>query len=331
MNMWAHATNVLASLVALACLLHGLAARQYAVAQTPRQERTVTIEINPQLPPYRFHLRPKPGVEEGYCSGGPATIPTPGGTTPISAGRTTGDTPENLADGCLAGWIDVFREGAPAAIQTIEVKVDAVSYFPDSFRAQDVNFDGYKDISVLHDHGGKWGQGRYWLFDPPSGLFVTNTLSRELSDLTANNRVFDSQAREIRTDHFEGHCFPVKKTYKILNGHLALVWAQLLITNPPLGTREEAAAAANQGYIGLCVPARVAVSPTVTSGLEPGAEGAFWRWVQNNLFPEESDWVVQEVSVNEFVYVRQRNARFQGSQSVRIFRQGDAWTSETIP
>lgn len=327
--MWARASNILASLVVFAWLFHGLAAPQGAVAQTPRQEKTVTIEINPRLPPYRFHLRPKPGAEEGYCW--PATTPTIGTTTSISAGRTTGDTPEGLADGCLAGWIDVFREGTPAAIQTIEVKVDAVSYFPDSFGAKDINFDGYKDISVLDGHGAKWGRGKYWLFDPTSGRFVTNALSRELSDLSNNDRVFDSQAREIRTGDFEGACFPVKKTYKILNGHLAVVWEQMLIVIPPLGTRDEQDAAAKHGYIGLCVPARVAVSSTVTSGLNPGAEGALWRWVQNNLFPEESDWVVQEVSVNEFVYVRQRNARFQGSQSVRISRQGDTWTTETIP
>ena len=54
--------------------------------------------------------------------------------------------------------------------------------FGASFHAEDINFDGYLDFSVLTEFAARWGSRSYWVYDPASGLFVQNELTRELSE-----------------------------------------------------------------------------------------------------------------------------------------------------
>jgi len=82
--------------------------------------------------------------------------------------------------------------------------------FGDSFEALDINFDGYRDLSVLTDFAGKFTSRSYWVYDPRSGIFVENELTRKLGEnclgsewhggcWKASQIDFDQNEREIRT------------------------------------------------------------------------------------------------------------------------------------
>ena len=82
------------------------------------------LRISEKLTPYRFHLIPNP-TEDVRGNGRP-----------------------NI------GRIEISRGSARSILQTIEVQSYAdASWSTQSFRAEDINFDGYLDISVLDDHG----------------------------------------------------------------------------------------------------------------------------------------------------------------------------------
>lgn len=52
-----------------------------------------------------------------------------------------------------------------------------------SFHADDINFDGYLDFSVVREFAASSGDRRsYWIYDPGSQLFVENEVTRELAE-----------------------------------------------------------------------------------------------------------------------------------------------------
>src|SRR5262245_45292870 len=60
-------------------------------------------------------------------------------------------------EACLVGWIRVYTQGAAVPLQTIEFRTHAdVSWFAKGPHIEDVNFDGYQDISVVDEVAGKW-------------------------------------------------------------------------------------------------------------------------------------------------------------------------------
>ncbi len=87
-----------------------------------------------------------------------------------------------LGDDGHAGDIEVAhcQDGKP--LQVLRVTAEQAINFGATFHAEDINFDGYLDFSVLTEFAAKWGSRSYWVYDPASGLFAENELTRELSE-----------------------------------------------------------------------------------------------------------------------------------------------------
>ena len=86
---------------------------------------------------------------------------------------------------------------------------------------QDVNFDGYLDIGVCQHGGAKWGRFHWYLYDPVKMVYYTNTLTKELSELTCARLKADPKTKRIRRTQFIGT--EIKEyTYEIVDGHLRL-------------------------------------------------------------------------------------------------------------
>jgi hypothetical protein len=111
-----------------------------------------------------------------------------------------------------AGDIEVARcqDGEP--LRVLPIAADQPINFGATFHADDINFDGYLDFSVLTEFAAGWGSRSYWVYDPASGLFVENDLTRELSEnclgaewhrgcWKASRIDFDQNKREVRTDY----------------------------------------------------------------------------------------------------------------------------------
>jgi hypothetical protein len=161
-----------------------------------KEERTFRIQISPDLPPYVFHL-----------------IPDLEGT----------DSPGSNNPRHHVGRIEISRGDPAEIIQTIRVKTHAeVSSFIQFFRASDINFDGYLDIAVLDDFGAKWGSLNYWVFDPPSGRFITNNLTRQIRALKHSQMRLDADLKTITAGFFYGTC-PQSKTFQVVGQRLKLI------------------------------------------------------------------------------------------------------------
>jgi len=108
--------------------------------------------------------------------GGPAFRITVRPIWQLDAGRVI------LADEDHAGDIEVAhcQDGKP--LQVLRITASQPISFGAGFHAEDINFDGYLDFSVPTEFAAGWGRGSYWVYDPASGLFVENELTRELSE-----------------------------------------------------------------------------------------------------------------------------------------------------
>jgi hypothetical protein len=96
-----------------------------------------------------------------------------------------------------AGDIEVARCQDGTRIQVLPV-IGSRLNFGLSFHADDINFDGYLDFSVLTDIAGTSGRKRlYWVYDPASEKFVQNDLTRELSRDYLGSIDYDASKREI--------------------------------------------------------------------------------------------------------------------------------------
>jgi hypothetical protein len=156
---------------------------------------TFLIQINRKLPPYKIRVIPD------------LTDHGSGGNDPSLD---------------HVGQIVISSQNPSSKAQTIEVENFAGGYmFVRFFKAEDINFDGYLDIAVVHENGAKWSKFKYWLFDKRSGRFVTNRLTRRLGRLSYNTIDLDSSAKKIKIGFFYGVC-PQGRTYRILKGDLVL-------------------------------------------------------------------------------------------------------------
>ncbi len=112
-----------------------------------------------------------------------------------------------------AGEIEVARCQDGARLQLIPIMAMQPIDFAATFGAQDINFDGYLDFSVLTEFAAKFGSSSYWVYDPDSGLFVQNELTHELGEnclgaawhggcWKAESIEFDPKKHEISTHYF---------------------------------------------------------------------------------------------------------------------------------
>ncbi len=123
--------------------------------------------------------------------------------------------------------------------------------FGATFHADDINFDGYLDFSVLTDYAASWGSKSYWVYDPGSGLFVQNELTQELGEncfaeahggcWTSYAITFDQEKQEISTHHFgmgNTGCGSGADRYRVNNNRLVLVHKEEITQSGPYLPRD---------------------------------------------------------------------------------------------
>jgi len=84
----------------------------------------------------------------------------------------------------------------------------------------------YADLLLGNDGGAKWGSYEIHFYDPASGTFVENGLSREMSRrLAGNNLVFHPATARIELDHlvFGNQDSPAVETFVLEGSHLRQV------------------------------------------------------------------------------------------------------------
>ena len=190
-------------------------------------------EDNP--PPLSFHLSVK--------HGGPAFRIT---VRPVSfySWRHNGvndDQPWFHHGVVHAGDIEVARCQDGQRLQSLPIEAQQPINFGRSFHAEDVNFDGYLDFSVLTEFASKFRSRSYWVYDPGSGLFVENEVTRELGENCLGSEWhggcwkaayidFDQNKREISTRYILGFAVcPISSTdfsgdrYRVKDNRLILI------------------------------------------------------------------------------------------------------------
>lgn len=150
-----------------------------------RGGRQIEVEIHPSLPRYVFRL--------------------------------VGDRQNNIVQS-----IEVRQAGKSTVLQTLQSRMDEPPYRnAQYFRAEDLNFDGYRDLRLLIAWGAT-GNETYdaWLFNPKTGLFDFHAEFADLTDPTP-----DPLAKEIRSFAVAGMAgaIYVKGTYRWEDGRLTLV------------------------------------------------------------------------------------------------------------
>jgi hypothetical protein len=152
-----------------------------------------------------------------------------------------------VVDATHAGNIEVARCQDGKLLQVLPITADQPITFGSAFHADDLNFDGYLDFSVVTEFAGTTGPIRsYWVYDPGSGIFVQNEFTQELrcgsvavtSRYGGSCRVasfidFDPERREIRRRYFGGAMGGCPNTgqgegerYRVVNNRLILIHKQ---------------------------------------------------------------------------------------------------------
>jgi len=140
-----------------------------------------------------------------------------------------------------AGDIEVARCQDGKQLQSLPVMAWQPINFGRSFHVEDLNFDGYLDFSVLTEFAGKFRSRSYWVYDPGSGLFVENELTRKLGENCLGSEWhsgcwkayqidFDQNKREIRAHYMLGFAVcPISSTdysgdrYRVKHNRLILI------------------------------------------------------------------------------------------------------------
>lgn len=152
-----------------------------------------------------------------------------------------------VIDSTRAGDIDVARCTNGERVQVLPIASDQPLSFASTFHAEDLNFDGYLDFSVVTDFAGTFGDARsYWVYDPASGIFVQNEFTHELrcgsAAITSKNGGqcmfaafidFDQAKHEIGRKYFGGAMGGCPNTgegkgerYRVVNNRLILIHTQ---------------------------------------------------------------------------------------------------------
>ena len=162
-----------------------------------------------------------------------------------------------IIDETRAGEIEVARCKDGKQLQVLPIAADQPMNFGSTFHADDINFDGYLDFSVVTEFTGSNGDMRsYWVYDPGTGIFIQNEFTHELrcgsvavtskygvSDTTAEIASgacliaafidFDPEKREIGRRYFDGAMGGCPNTgegkgerYRVVNNRLILIHKQ---------------------------------------------------------------------------------------------------------
>jgi hypothetical protein len=182
----------------LAAATLGIAAGALIAAETPPAVRT--LQVHPGLPPLAIRILPAP--------------------EPASAGTSH-----------LIGRVEISHPGEAKPFQTLEVTGDGSAQQLAAFsRFEDVSFDGYTDLLLANGGGAKWMGYEVFVFDPASGSFVQNELSREMSrQLGGQNLELHRAEKEIVVTHMAFGCqngFVQSETFAVRGSSLRKVEQQ---------------------------------------------------------------------------------------------------------
>jgi hypothetical protein len=78
----------------------------------------------------------------------------------------------NFNDLVHAGDVEVARCQDGRLLQLLPIMASQPINFAATFRASDINFDGYLDFSVLQQFSAKSGSQQWWIYEPATGRFV---------------------------------------------------------------------------------------------------------------------------------------------------------------
>jgi uncharacterized protein (TIGR02246 family) len=134
------------------------------------------------------------------------------------------DNPKRIADGLYqVGWVRVLRPDRDAPVQVIPAEMNEpdVNWIQWGLNKQDVNFDGYIDIGVCQYGGAKWGRLHWYLYDAQKEQFYSNTLTKELSELTCASLKADPKTKRIKRTQFIGAELK-EHVYEVVGGRLHL-------------------------------------------------------------------------------------------------------------
>jgi hypothetical protein len=153
---------------------------------------TFVLPVKPEGPAFRITIRPFPpdGWQDHFVHAGDVEV-----------------------SGCEAGKL----------VQTLPIMAWQRINFGATFRAYDINFDGYLDISVMKEFAGKWASAWWWVYEPASRKFVQSELARELSELKSNGIDFDATKHEISTHELLFGCGPLGDRYRVESGRLVKI------------------------------------------------------------------------------------------------------------
>ena len=136
-----------------------------------------------------------------------------------------------------AGDIEVSRCQDGRVLQLLPIMASQPINFAATFGASDINFDGYLDFSVLGEFGAKFGSQLWWIYEPATGSFVQNELTRELGELRTNGYQIDPKKHEITAESLMAGCPSLVTRYRVVDNHLIKVHEEIgiqTIENGPL-------------------------------------------------------------------------------------------------
>ena len=149
------------------------------------------------------------------------------------------------SDTIHAGDIEVASCQNGKQLQLLPIMAWQPINFAVTFGARDINFDGYLDFYVLTEFAAKWGSRSYWVYDPASGLFVENQLTRQLGEnclgaewhggcWKANSIDFDPRKHEISAHYLigVGQCGSPVDRYRVESNRLIVIHQEILELNP---------------------------------------------------------------------------------------------------
>jgi hypothetical protein len=119
--------------------------------------------------------------------------------------------------------IEVARCSDGQRLQLLTIMASQPINFPATFTTSDVNFDGYLDFSVLAEFGGTFGAQSWWIYDPASGRFVQNELTRKLRKLGNNGYHIDPKKHEISIEKLLADCPSLVDRYRLEGDPLVMI------------------------------------------------------------------------------------------------------------
>jgi hypothetical protein len=130
-----------------------------------------------------------------------------------SAAQRSGFAPKGgIVDDTHAGDIEVARCQDGKRLQALPIMADQPLSFGSTFHAEDINFDGFLDFSIVTEFSGANGDIRsYWVYDPGTGIFIQNEFTHELRcgsvAVTSKNGGFLDRASDFDNGACQGAAF----------------------------------------------------------------------------------------------------------------------------